>query len=130
MLVYTYDYDTAYAGPALPVVEIEISSSVPSENRLLLRALVDSGADATMIPVRYLNRLDIVPVDQRRVRSSADISYLADIFTVALRVGPFFHAALRVVGNRQSRDVILGRDVLNHMIVTLNGLAQVVELTN
>jgi hypothetical protein len=26
MLVYTYDYDSAYDGPALPIVEMEISA--------------------------------------------------------------------------------------------------------
>lgn len=62
-MAYTYDYDTAYHGPAVPVV------------------------------------------------------------------GPFTHAALEVIGNRQSDDIIVGRDVLNHMIVTLNGLANVVELS-
>ena len=45
-------------------------------------------------------------------------------YAVSVRVGPFKHTAVEVVGNRQSNDVILGRDILNHMIVTLNGLGK------
>jgi hypothetical protein len=47
---YTHEYDESYYGPALPVVELQISAL--TENGLVLtkRALIDSGADATMIP--------------------------------------------------------------------------------
>ena len=82
-----------------------------------------------MIPVRYLQRLGAKVVDRRRLRSSTTISYPVDIYAVALTVGPFTQATLEVIGNRQSDDIIVGWDVLNHMIVTLNGLANVVELS-
>ncbi len=52
------------------------------------------------------------------------------MYLVAFRVGPFNHQAMKVVGNRQSNDVLLGRDVLNQLIVTLNGLANVVEISD
>jgi hypothetical protein len=83
-----------------------------------------------MIPARHLHRIRARFVDKRRLRDSANLSYFVDIHHVAIRIGPFYHARLEVVANRQSNDVILGRDVLNHMIVTLNGLAQVVELSD
>ena len=129
-MVYTYEYDFGYAGPAFPVVEIEISVPHNKENRLGLRALVDSGADVTMIPTRYLHRLGARTIDRRRLRSSTDVSYAVDVYGVNLKLGPFHETALAVVGNRQSNDVIVGRDVLNHLIVTLNGLAGVTEVTN
>lgn len=128
-MVYTYEYDTVYHGPAMPVVEIEVGAADADQSNVLLRALVDSGADATMIPVRYLQQLGAKVVDRRRLRSSTDVSYPVDIYAVALTVGPFTQATLEVIGNRQSDDIIVGRDVLNHMIVTLNGLAHVVQLS-
>lgn len=56
-MIYTYSYDTAYYGPAIPVVDI--TSSLPDDagRKVILRALVDSGADGTVIPVRYLRQL-------------------------------------------------------------------------
>jgi hypothetical protein len=129
-MVYTYEYDSAYDGPAIPVVEIEISAKSRAKEHLVLTALVDSGADATLIPLRHLRRVGARFVDKRRIRDSANLSYLGDIHQIAIRVGPFHHARLEVIANRQSNDVILGRDVLNNMIVTLNGLAHVVELSD
>jgi hypothetical protein len=82
-----------------------------------------------MIPVRYLRQIGADIVDRRQMRSSANVLYPVDIYAVSLKVGPFRHTANEVVGNRQSNDVILGRDILNHMVVTLNGLANIVELS-
>ncbi len=37
-MVYTYEYDTAYHGPALPVVEIEVGAAGGNlNNRLTLK---------------------------------------------------------------------------------------------
>jgi len=95
----------------------------------VLRALVDSGADATMIPIRHLHRIGAKIVDRRQMRGSANVSFLVDVYAIGLNVGPYEHPALEVIGNRQGDDIIVGRDVLNQMIVTLNGLANVVELS-
>ena len=90
-------------GPALPKVEIEISiAGVQQEQHIILQALVDSGADASMIPIRYLHRLGARIIDKRRVRGSANLSYLVDIFAVALKVGPYEHPAVEIIGNRQN----------------------------
>ena len=35
----------------------------------------------------------------------------------------------KAVALTRAEDVILGRDVLNHLVVTLNGPAEVVEIT-
>jgi predicted aspartyl protease len=129
-MIYTYEYDFDYFGPAFPVVEIEVSSPSSKENKLGLRALVDSGADITMIPVRHLQRVGARVVDKRRLQNSANVSYSVDIYGVSLKMGPFYNEAIAVVGNRQSNEVIVGRDVLNHLIVTLNGLAGVTEITD
>jgi len=36
---------------------------------------------------------------------------------------------LLVVGGPQRDEIILGRDALNHFIVTLNGLASMIEIS-
>ncbi|MEZ4705622.1 MAG: hypothetical protein R3A44_00365 [Caldilineaceae bacterium] len=36
---------------------------------------------------------------------------------------------LRVVGNASSAEAILGRDALNQLIVTMNGLASTTEIS-
>jgi predicted aspartyl protease len=129
-MVFTYEYDTKYAGPAIPVAEIHIAQADHFANPFVLRALIDSGADATFIPIRHLRRIQAKKVDERRARDASGLSYPVDIYAVSITVGPFKHPAIEVVGNRQSEDTILGRDILNHLIVTLNGLAYVVEISD
>ena len=46
--IYTYDYDNDY-NPAMPVVDIEIGRAMDAAS-LALKAVVDSDADATIIP--------------------------------------------------------------------------------
>ena len=129
-MVYTYNYNTAYSGPAMPVVPLEIGNNTKTEKWFTVQALVNSGADATMIPIRYLRQLGVEPVNKRRVVDASGISYSVEVYVVALRVGPYYHPAVGILANRQSKDVLLGRNVLNHLIVTLNGLAYTVEISD
>jgi hypothetical protein len=47
--MYTHDYDSSYAyGPALPVVELYVKSVAATDEGVSLRALINSGADATI----------------------------------------------------------------------------------
>lgn len=124
MAVYTYDYDLAYI-PAMPTVEIQIGrpDSVASFD---LSALVDSGADVTMIPVSYLE--EVAAIKRRRV-SIRDISGRradANLYTVSLQFAHYKRQRIDVVGNADTDEVIIGRDVLNHLVVTLDGLANAV----
>ena len=54
-MLLTYDYDSNYNGPAFPVVEVAIRGFAAQSVEVTCRALVDSGADATMIPLRLCN---------------------------------------------------------------------------
>ncbi len=114
----------------MPVVPLEIGNNSKTEKWLTVQALVDSGADATMIPIRYLRQLGAEAVNKRRVVDASGISYSVEVYIVALRVGPYYHPAVEILANRQSKDVLLGRNVLNHLIVTLNGLAYTVEISD
>jgi hypothetical protein len=55
MLAYTHDYDSDY-NPAMPVVEIQLRRSA-NRPAIHLQAIVDTGSDATMIPLPYLHQL-------------------------------------------------------------------------
>ncbi|HXF64875.1 MAG TPA: hypothetical protein VNK95_24830 [Caldilineaceae bacterium] len=53
-----------------------------------------------------------------------------DLSVVSLRIGRQVQREVEVVGDTEYQEVILGRNVLNHYIVTLNGLAGVVEISD
>ncbi len=54
---------------------------------------------------------------------------LVDLYYISLQVAAHERHLLPVVGGLDAEEAILGRDVLNHLIVTLNGLASVTEIS-
>ncbi len=128
-MILTYEYDTEYHGPAVPVVQIGVSNVTDSEMLVEITGIVDSGADATMIPNRDLRRIGARKVDRRTVRGIAGFGYSVDIYEVALKIGPFKVSKLHVVADKQNGMPVIGRDVLNQFVVTLNGLAHIVEIS-
>jgi hypothetical protein len=53
-----------------------------------------------------------------------------DRYLVAIRIGTQLVHGLSVVGAPEEADVVLGRDLLNQLIVTLDGPAEAVEVRN
>lgn len=123
-MIYTYEYDLAYV-PAMPVVTISIGR--PDSAALLpLPALIDSGADATMIPIRHLKQVKAIKRQQVFIRSISGKRVRATLYTVSLQFAHYQRDRIDVVGNQDTDEVIIGRDILNHLVVTLDGLASAV----
>ena len=95
---------------------------------LALKALVDSGTDATIIPINFLQKIRARRSRKMWMRGTAGGRVLVDLYQISLQLGPFAQTLLEVVGSTQNEEVIVGRDVLNHLTVTLNGPANSVEV--
>ena len=126
--LYTYPYSRNYQ-PAMPVVEIGLSKSGHFEPGTLRLALIDSGADGTLVPVDILEEIGARLVGAARIRSVLGDSQVADIYLVSLQIGPHVLGAVRVVAGPEGDEIIVGRNVLNQLVVTLNGLASAVEIS-
>lgn len=126
-MIYSFEYDKDYH-PAMPLIEVNVKP-VGSKDGLALTALVDSGADATMIPEAHLKQLGVSRSGWANMRGVAGISYRVPVYIVSLSIGQMRIGAIRVAGDRQNTQMILGRDVLNQFVVTLNGLAFTVEVS-
>lgn len=127
-MVHQFDYDSHYEGPSLPVVELGVTGRKATKNQVV-SALVDSGADATLIPVNILREVDARKIDSRWARNISGVRYQVAMYAVDLAIGSFAFPDTEVIANIQTDEIVLGRDVLNQLIVTLNGLASVVEIT-
>jgi predicted aspartyl protease len=124
--IYTYEYDNGY-DPAMPIVDIEIGRAMGKVS-LTMKAVVDSGADATIIPINSLQEIRARRSRKMWMRGTAGGRILVDLYQISLQLGPFVQTLLEVVGSTQSDEVIVGRDVLNYLTVTLNGPANSVEV--
>ncbi len=125
--VYTFPYSREYH-PSMPVVEIKfhVPSRTPSDRTYV--ALIDSGSDGTIVPVDILEELGARYVGDATIRWLWGASNPVDIYLASVIVGPHTVPGVRVIAAPEDSEIILGRNVLNNLIVTLNGLAGVTEI--
>lgn len=124
----SFDYDRHYF-PAFPVLEIRITGTYPNSGRAVI-CLIDSGSDATQIPLSILRAIGAREVDRRWVQDLGGIRYNVGVFGVQILIGDIVMPSIEVVGRAGIDEAIIGRDVLNQLIVTMNGLAYVTEISD
>ncbi len=123
----TYPYDMSFE-PPMPVVDIQSQSPGRASLPSTFSALLDSGADGTMVPIDLLEAAEARCVGVARLRGITGASMTVDVYVLNIRVGPHWVRGTRVVAVAAHTEIVLGRNVLNHLIVTLNGLAGVTEI--
>lgn len=126
MTIYFHDYDGGY-DPAIPVVEVVVSV-LRGQAGMALVALLDSGADVTSIPLHPLRAIGALPAESRWLRGVTGERHRVELYEIYLQIGTYGQHLL-VVGDAFGGEAIIGRDILNHYVVTLDGPASVVEIT-
>lgn len=126
-MIYTYEYDSSYV-PAMPVIEIKIGRALALPS-LPLTALIDSGADGVIIPLQHLKQLKARREQRAWMRTVAGARSMVQLYSISLQLGPFDFRDLTVAAGLHPEEAIIGRSVLNKFIITLNGLANAVELS-
>ena len=119
----SHDYDSDYE-PAALVARIGLSPSGEREARQWVTALLDSGADGTIIPVDLLVAAGARYIERRQMRGVVGKSVQVKLYLTAVYIGDHHIHGIRAVGGEIGSEAIIGRDVLNQLEITLNGLAQ------
>ena len=122
-----YPYSSKYY-PAIPTLELYLGR--PGEEPELgpSEAIVDTGADGTLIPIAYLRQIKARLVDQGIVRSHWGEQRAVPVYSVAMKMKEHRFAAIWVVGDDQGDEIILGRNVLNRLRLLLDGPAAMTEV--
>ena len=114
-------YDSSFFDPPAPVAVVSIRD--PSSGNIVsaVRMLIDSGSDLTLIPERLINELNL-ELDQS---TSHELTGFDGHMSVARSVqldlvflGRTFKGRFVVI---DSESGILGRNVLNHFALVLDG---------
>ncbi len=113
-------YDSNYFPPA-PVLEIALA--YPDEAPLVgpISALVDTGAGGTFIPMAYLKELGVAGDYQTFVYPVFGPAREVYIYTVDLIIGSDRLPAIEVIGDDEGTEFILGRNVLNRLVLCFDG---------
>jgi predicted aspartyl protease len=95
-----------------------------------LQAMIDTGADATIVPVRYLRQIGAQPAFEASLRSHWGERRPVFLYLVDLKTGGLTLPSVFVVGDDRGDETILGRDVLNKLVVTLHGPQRLTEIVS
>jgi predicted aspartyl protease len=115
----TTAYDTS-AQPPAPFIEFEVVSPQDSTQRRPAQGLLDTGAEVSVLPTEILVTLQIPKASNMSVESWDGSPTLVTTYIVTLGIADARLDSIEVVAAPMPY-AILGRDVLNHFILTLNG---------
>jgi predicted aspartyl protease len=122
-----YDYSVAHT-PSAPVCEVYlgVGGGVPNFGPHL--AIIDTGADISVIPLGYLRQVGAQQVGLDRARSIWGDARTVSVYAVSMRIEHLQLLALRVLADEQSDEIVLGRTVLNRLKLVLDGTAGLIEV--
>ena len=123
-----FPYDTTY-NPALPVCDVALTAK-PTGQQVKLTAIIDTGADATIIPVRYLQQIGARRAIEAGLRSQWGERRTVFLYLVDLQISEITLPGIYVVGDELGAEAVLGRNVLNRLQILLDGPAQWMQLLN
>jgi len=119
-----FPYSRQFEPPA-PVAEITVSA----EGETTLEVVIDTGADASMLPISVLRAVSARFIDKHRVIPVFGRAYSVDLYAVNIQLAGFHIPAVEVIALNGDDDPLIGRDVLNHLIVTLDGIGSMTEVS-
>jgi hypothetical protein len=120
-------YDSSFNPPA-PVMPVEVRNPLTGAS-VQLRAQIDSGTSITVLPVSAATDLGLSATGALEARGFDLIPKQLPTFLVMMLVDGFVILNAEVVAAHRD-DMLLGRDVLQNFIVTLNGKAETFDLVD
>jgi len=120
-------YSRNYA-PSMPTLEIRLSVPGSAPITKVLKAIIDTGADGTIAPSKYLTQFQSLETDQIWLGSYWGEQRLVLAYALDIHIGSLVLPAMRVASDPKSKELILGRDVLNKLRLLLDGPAETTEL--
>lgn len=125
--VLSFVYDSSYF-PSAPFISVTVDGYATSRSPVTVHAFADSGADGTMLPQDILMEVGTEYEDTVLLRGTAGGMQTLDRYTVRVRIGEKTVDSVSAVATATGSEPLLGRDVLNHLVMTLNGLDEVTEI--
>ncbi len=115
------DYSHQYH-PPIPVLTVRLYSLVSDSFTPPVTGLVDTGSDASLVPLALLNELEAEETSPGWLVSITGERKPVSLFFIDVYIGNEALSGIRVIGDPDANEVILGRDVLNKLPIFLDGI--------
>jgi len=119
-----FRFDVRWQPPA-PVLPVHVAGVGANDPGVLVPMLVDTGADCSLISERLADTLGLPLVDRVIIQGVGGDPEPVPVYAVRLRLGSRRMLA-RVVAFAD--EALLGRDVLNSLLLTFDGPSQELDL--
>ncbi len=119
------EYDTSFNPPA-PVVQVEVRNPQTGAS-VQLRAQLDCGTSITVLPVSAIAQLGLTATGSVEARGFDLTRTRLPTFLVMMLLEGFVILNAEVAAAKR-HDMLLGRDVLQNFVLTLNGKAEAFEI--
>lgn len=113
-------YDLSYV-PPIPLLEIWLAIPDSLDWQGPFSAIVDTGADFTIVPRAILRAFNAPYLKRAVLRTPWSQKQPVGLYEVDLRVGQLMFPGIDVAGDAHSNEVLLGRNVLNRLDLRLEG---------
>lgn len=124
-----FPFDGTYS-PPVPVCQVSFSVARSGQSTGPLSAILDTGADGTLVPQHYLDAIGARRVMEAGLRSQWGERRIVYLYLVTLHIGEIELPGTYVVGDEQSDEIVLGRNVLNHLKIWLDGPENISRLSD
>ena len=109
--------------PPIPSLDLILQSASAGKSTDILSAVVDTGADITLVPLALLRQIDAPELDEVRLYSHWGHATSAITYLVDVRFGNDTLSGIEVVADIRSQEVLVGRDILNKLMLFIDGPA-------
>jgi predicted aspartyl protease len=121
---YNSDYE-----PSFPSIRVMLRNEQDALSTTVLEALLDTGSDGTLVPIRYLQEILAPAITDTHIRSHWGEWRTAQLFVVDIELNANLRLpSIFVVGDEQGDELVLGRNVLNKLRIFLDGPANITDV--
>ena len=114
--------------PPIPALVVGLRAPDGDQSQGALPAVIDTGADITLVPLALLEQIGAPEMDEVRLRSHWGETTTVTTYLIDIQLGADTLPGIEVVGDMHGATVLLGRNVINRLLLLIDGPHQSTDL--
>lgn len=106
--------------PPIPTLIIGLRAPDGSQSHGAVPAIIDTGADITLVPLTLLEQVSAPEMDEVRLRSHWGEITTMTTYLIDMELGADILPGIEVVGDLHGETVLLGRNVINKLLLLID----------